>query len=132
MAYLAFAETAGGHIVDTALHRLAKPIVDATFSALEWSVVAIARRDRLSSLRSPGRLSIALGAVFGDRTNPRLADEKLEALRRMSVLSWHHGYAVPSAEVRAFSAAGWSLDQYETLLKSISAGRTARNQRSYR
>lgn len=130
MAYLAFAETTGGDVIETALHRLAKPAApESRLTALEWSVVAVAQRDKLSTLRIPGRLSIALGMLFGDRPNPRLADEGLEALRRMAVLSWHHGYAVPPAEVRAFTAAGYSLDQYETLLKSISVGRTARNQR---
>ncbi len=132
MAYLAFAETAGGHVVETALHRMARPAPEASFTALEWSVVAIAQRDRLSSLRTPGRMSVALGAVFGSRTNPRLADERLEALRRIAVLSWYRGYAVAPSEVRAFVAAGYSLDHYEMLLESIGVARTAQNQRSFR
>lgn len=94
----------------------------AQFSALEWSVVALARKDRVSSLRTPGRLSVALGTLFGEGHNPRLADPQLEALRRMAVLSWHRGYSVAPAEVRAFVAAGYSLDQYELLLDSIHAG----------
>ena len=55
--------------------------------------------------------------------------DKLEALRRMAVLAWHHGYVVPSWDLRAFVAAGYTIEQYETLLKSISAGRAARQQR---
>ena len=58
--------------------------VPARLGALEWLVVAIARRDRFSSLRRPGRLSTALRSVFGS-PNPMLADERLEALRRMAV-----------------------------------------------
>ena len=94
-------------------------------SALEWSVVALAQRDRLSSLATPGRLAIALGSVFGTRRHsPTLADPRLEALRRMAVLSWHRGFAVPVSEVKAFLRAGFSMPQYETMLASISAGRS--------
>ena len=96
-----------------------------TLTPLEWSVVALARRDSLGSLRRPGRLSIALGGLFGTRHNPRLADPALEALRRMAVLSWHHGFAVPASELRSFVASGYSIDQYETMLASIAAAKTA-------
>jgi hypothetical protein len=96
-------------------------------SALEWSVVALAQRDRLSSLRQPSPMSIALGKVFGSRRrDPNLADPKLEALRRMAVLSWHRGYAVPVSELAAFFAAGFDVDQYETMLASISAAQAGR------
>lgn len=133
MAYLAFAETTGGDVVETALHRLVKPPVgESRLSALEWSIVALAERDSLATLRTPGRIAIAMGVLFGERPNPRLADEKLEALRRMAVLAWHHGYVVPSWEIRAFVTAGYTIEQYETLLKSISAGRTARHQQRFR
>ena len=37
----------------------------------------------------------------------------------MAVLSWHHGYSVPSNEVRAFLAAGYTPDQYELMVDSI-------------
>lgn len=100
------------------------------FSALEWSVVAVAERDTLSTLRQPGRMATAMGALFGDRHNPRLADPRLEALRRMAVLSWHHGFTVPGQAVRDFTAAGFSLDQYETLVASIGAARGRRQRRS--
>lgn len=99
------------------------PAREAGLSPLEWSVVAIARRDPMASLRRPGRLSVALGGVFGTRHNPRLADPRLEALRRMAVLGWHHGYAVPQPEVRAFVAAGYTVDQYETMMASISVAK---------
>ncbi|GGB41367.1 hypothetical protein GCM10011380_33530 [Sphingomonas metalli] len=93
-------------------------------SALEWQVVALAQRDRMSSLNKPGRLAIALGTVFGPlQHNPRLADPKLEALRRMAVLSWHRGFSVPVSEIKAFHGAGFSPAQYETLVSSILAAR---------
>lgn len=93
-------------------------------SALEWTVVALAQRDRISSLAEPGRLATALGSVFGLRRTPRLADPRLEALRRMAVLSWHRGFSVPVDELKAFFKAGFSTAQYETLLDSISAARS--------
>uniref|UniRef100_UPI00300F64A7 hypothetical protein n=1 Tax=Pseudomonas granadensis TaxID=1421430 RepID=UPI00300F64A7 len=70
------------------------------FSALEWQVVAIAQHDRLSSLEKPGRLAVALGVIFGGEvSNPKLADQKLEALRRVSVLAWHK--AMPCRATRS-------------------------------
>ena len=119
MGYLAFSEIGGGG----AVAERAPAAEPARLSALEWSVVAIAWGDRLSSLRQPGRLARAMGAVFGGH-NPRLADTRLEALRRMAVLTWHHGYTVPPHEVRAFGAAGYSDEQYELLVDSIGAARS--------
>lgn len=99
-------------------------------TALEWSVVALAQRDRLSSLREPGPLSVALGRVFGTRRgSPHLADPQLEALRRMAVLSWHRGFAVPVHELKTFLRAGFSTDQYETMVASIGAARSRNHAR---
>lgn len=89
-------------------------------SALEWSVVALARKDSLASLREPGRLSAAMATLFR-QSNPRLADSRLEALRRMAVLAWHHSFQVPTSELRAFFAAGFTPEQYETMMASIAA-----------
>ncbi|MDQ1230615.1 hypothetical protein [Sphingomonas sp. SORGH_AS_0879] len=122
MAYVAFQEIGAARVaVDVAIAQRGASAIrpDARLSALEWQVVALARRDRISSLRAPSKLGRALGSIFGDTRNPRLADPSLEALRRMAVLSWHHGYSVPSHEVRAFLAAGYTPDQYELMVDSI-------------
>jgi hypothetical protein len=120
MAYLAIDEVG-------AIARFwtpAAPVVDETdLSDLEWSVVALARNDGLSTLREPGRVERAFTLLFSDRRNPRLTDPRLEALRRMSVLSWRRGYSVPPSDVRAFLAAGYSTAQYELLVNSIGAAR---------
>jgi hypothetical protein len=100
------------------------------FSGLEWSVVAIAQRDRLASLRQPGRIAAALGNLFGAFQNARLADGRLEALRRIAVLAWHRGYSVPVHELRAFLKAGFSIEQYETLQTSIGRGRAQNRKRA--
>ena len=99
------------------------------FSGLEWSVIALAQGDRVASLREPGRIAIALRALYGTARPSRLADGRLEALRRIAVLAWHHGYSVPVSELRAFLAAGFSTDQYEMLQTSIARGRTTRRPR---
>lgn len=123
MGYLAFAETAAG----SAVAPISYAAPEARFSALEWSVIALARRDGLSSLREPGRISAAMGVLFGERPNPRLADPKLEVLRRLAVLSWHHGYTVPGEAVRAFLDAGFSARQYELMVDSIAVDRERRS-----
>ena len=124
MAYIAFSDTDGvatGPVAPQA-DRLPDSGRTDRLSALEWSVVAIARNDGRGSLRGPGRMATALRVVFRGR-NPRLADERLEALRRMAVLTWADGYTVPSFELRAFLAAGFTCGQYETLARSVGAAK---------
>lgn len=123
MAYIAFDEAASIGLPTVSVRS--RPVADVPpppkprFSALEWSVVMLAARDKLSTLATPGRLALALGRVFGTGTNPRLADPQLEALRRMAVQTWHYGYTVPGHAVRSFVEAGFSPDQYELLVDSI-------------
>jgi hypothetical protein len=97
------------------------------FSALEWLVIALAEKDRLGSLRTPGRIAQALGNLFHLGASRRLANPQLEALRRLAVHAWHHGYTIAPSELAAFRLAGFSADQTETLLESI-VGRRARRQ----
>ena len=68
MAYLAFSEIGGASGAGTQEKA-------SSLSALEWSVVALAERDSLASLRAPGRMALALGALFGTKTTTKLADE---------------------------------------------------------
>jgi hypothetical protein len=96
------------------------------FSPLEWTVIALARRDRISSLESPGPVARALGSLFGLGRQSMLADPRLEALRRIAVHAWHRGYKLPVSEIKRFVAAGFSLGQYETLLASIVTKRSER------
>ncbi|WP_315761543.1 hypothetical protein [Sphingomonas sp. Y38-1Y] len=123
MAYLAFSEVAAGSAVAPVATTVAPAPVRASFSPLEWSVIALAKRDTIASLREPGRISMAMGLLFGERPNPRLADPKLEALRRMAVLSWKHGFEVDTSEIRNFVRAGFDLRQYELMVDSIAADR---------
>lgn len=61
-----------------------------------------------------------------------LADPKLEALRRVAVLSWKRGYAIASAEVKAFLAAGYSPAHYELVVDTIAATRQGESRRGRR
>ena len=131
MAYLNFSEPHEATLTP-GIDRPAADPVPASLSPLEWSVVALARNDRLSSINASGPISIAMRRVFGSRRLASLADERLEALRRLAVIAWHRGYAIATSEIRDFKAAGFSMAQYELVLASISRGRDARNQRAYR
>ncbi|MBJ6121806.1 hypothetical protein [Sphingomonas mollis] len=102
-----------------------KAPVAAGFSALEWSVIALAKRDTLRSLARPSRLSRAMGSLFGFGTASALADPRLEALRRLAVHAWHRGFALPVAEVERFVAAGFAAAQVETLVVSVTGLRIA-------
>ena len=134
MAYLALTDGVATAIVPASAvspnlsSPSAAPKADspAGFSALEWSVVMLARHDRPSSLREPGRFQKFLGHIFGESFNRRLADPKLEALRRMAVLTWHHSYSVPKREIQAFFAAGFNADHYELLGKRVAEVHVAR------
>ena len=140
MAFIDFTSAIGGaaalsaerHLAPTPVAPTAEPEVTAdraALSALEWLVVSLARRDRISSLREPGRIAVAMGVLFGKQPNPRLADPKLEALRRLAVHAWHQGFAVPVSAVKGFLAAGYTNDHYELLLASISSARLRRPER---
>lgn len=133
MAYLDRASTfavSGGHPVSTSWAVQDEGRTD--FSGLEWSVIALARRDRLSSLDTPGPLARAFGSLFGLGQSSTLADPRLEALRRLAVQAWHRGYTLPVSEVKRFLSAGFSTGQYETLLGSIAAKRVVRRGSSIR
>jgi hypothetical protein len=101
----------------------------AAFAPLEWLVVALARKDTVRLLQVPGRIATAIASVFGVRRSLQLADPRLEALRRLAVLSWHRGYSVASPEVRAFTSAGFTLEHYESMMASIHAGHAARSEK---
>lgn len=104
--------------------RLAQAVADpkrATFSPLEWTVIMLAKGDSLASLRTPGRLSRALGSVLGLGAKSRLADPRLEALRRLSVHAWQRATSLPAVEVMRFLQAGFNSAQLGTLLRSITA-----------
>ena len=119
MAYLAKIETQDSQPI--ALPAIAAPKSSkSAFSPLEWSIIRLARIDRLWTIRTAGRLRRFWNWFVG-RGNPELANPKLEALRRIAVLTWHYGFTVPGEDVADFISAGFSPDQYELMAGSINA-----------
>ena len=121
MAYLERIETAGAQPLVLPLRPAPKPdpvIERVGFSPLEWSIVRLARMDRLWTIRPLGPVRRLWNWLTG-RGNPQLASERLEALRRIAVLSWHFGFTVPGRDVADFLAAGFTTDQYELLVSSV-------------
>ena len=111
---------------------IVRPVAAPEFSDLEWSVIRLARRDRMWTLRPDGRVRRFFRWLTGLGINPKLADPRLEALRRIAVLSWNFGFTVPGEDVADFIAAGFSHDQYELLVSSISAAVSSPTQRNAR
>ena len=95
------------------------------FTDLEWSVIRFARTDGLGTLREPGPIGRFWNWLIGRHGSPKLANERLEALRRMAVLSWHHGFTVNGDDVSEFLSSGYSPDQYELMVTSIWAALSA-------
>ena len=124
MAYLAKIEPQAASpiaLTGTPANDTAKP----DFSALEWSVIRLARVDGLWTLREPGRIRRLWNWLMGRNGSMELANERLEALRRMAVLSWHFGFTVPGDDVAFFLSQGFSPDQYELMVRSIRAAVSA-------
>ncbi len=124
MAYLDIDNMFAAPVCARPSHVEAEP--KAGFSALEWSVIALAKRDTLRSLESTGRMARALGSLFGLGTASRLADPRLEALRRAAVYAWRRGFALPMAEIERFREAGFIDAQLETLVVSVTGMRVGR------
>ncbi len=94
---------------------------DATaFSSLEWSVIHASDRDDRTSLDEPGRLRRSLQRLFGFPRKTRLANPRLEALRRMNVLLRSRDGASP-IDHEGFRAAGFT-DHHLALLEARRLG----------
>ena len=96
----------------------AKTSEPAAFTPLEWSIVRLARNDKLWTIREGSPVRKILNSFLGRKAN-RLANERLEALRRMAVQSWHFGFSVATDKVAAFLDAGFTASQYKLLVSSV-------------
>jgi hypothetical protein len=105
-----------------------EPTPKPDFTPLEWSVIRLARVDKLSTIREPGPVRRFFNWLIGRTSSPKLANERLEAIRRIAVLSWHFGFSVPGEDVADFLSAGFTPDQYELLVASTRVTAAARTQ----
>jgi hypothetical protein len=101
MAYLDLSET-------RLSPAFALATTQATFNGREWMVIALARGDTAASLEEPGKFRRTLEAFFKIRRANRLADPRLEALRRMAVLLRIGGGNTSADERAGFFSAGFS------------------------
>lgn len=137
MAYLpwnALAEhgAGGATAIAPAVAAAMSPAVEAGhFSPLEWRVVEMARNDSMATLREPGTWDRIHRLIFGKRVNPRLANARLEALRRTAVEAWHRSYALHPARISEFLDAGFTTAHLERLLAAIAATRGSPKSRSF-
>jgi hypothetical protein len=74
---------------------------------LEWHVVEIAREDGPRSLNPDGFLARLSRDLFGLPMARRLANEKLEALRRFCVRAWYWDL-IRTSDLRSLMDAGYS------------------------
>ena len=117
-------------LVPVERHEAAPAVTEEPrLSALEWSIVALAERDSLASLREPGRLARAIELLFGISQPNKLANSRSETLRRVAVWTWRRGWSVPQSELDGFLAAGFTLGQLDLIQASIARSRTSAKQR---
>lgn len=91
---------------------------------IERSVIQLARTDRASSLRTPGRIAAALGWLIGWTPASKLADPRLEALRRYAVSFRLRGDALPAEEADRLIGAGFAaqaLDEIRRMVRGTTA-----------
>jgi len=122
MAYLAFDfETAPATACAPTAFAPVEADALAAFSAREWQVIHLARRDRIASPAS--RLTRLARLVFGLRVANPLADSRLEALRAAAARLWRDTHGLDHARIARLRAQGFSLGQLALLSAWIDARR---------
>ncbi|MES2339179.1 MAG: hypothetical protein V4537_13880 [Pseudomonadota bacterium] len=86
---------------------------------LERQVVQLARADGRWSLRTHGRIDTLLRWVFGVKPVNRLADPRLEALRRFAVMARLRGDRLPPQETERLIAAGFVREAIDEIRRMI-------------
>lgn len=87
---------------------------------LERRVVELARGDGLATLRPHRKRHWLAKLVFGPQPpSPVLANERLEALRRLAVQAWHHGYQLPASALKEAHGAGFDETQISAALDMV-------------
>lgn len=102
------------------------PVFDSadTLTAIERRVVELAREDGLDTLRPPRKRGWLARLVLGPTpASPMLANEKLEALRRLAVRAWHQGYTLPVSAIEEAQAAGYSENQIGAVIDAVGRSR---------
>lgn len=94
-------------------------------SALEHRIIDLARQDGLATLRPVKKRGWLLRLILGPTPpSAMLANEQLEALRRLAVMAWHHGYTLPVSAVKEAHRAGHSEAKIGTVIDIIGRARS--------
>ena len=89
--------------------------LECSLTDLDWQVVEMAKADGPRSMNPDGRFARFLRDAFGLPTARRLANAKLETLRRFSVRAWFWDL-IRSRDVRALMETGYtSADVFQIL-----------------
>ena len=115
MAYLSFDFAAGATIAPAAFTRPA-----ARFTATEWAVIHLARRDGIATTHASTVVGRFVRRLFGIGTANRLADPRLEALRQAAVHCWHGSRTLGDDQINAMLASGFAFDQVALLSRHAS------------
>lgn len=91
----------------------------ALFDRTEWSVIALAGRDDMASLAPDGFWQRVRRRLFGIDAARPLANERLEALRRFTVLARLRRRRIDHGEIARLVTAGFSRFQADVLLSLI-------------
>jgi hypothetical protein len=122
MAFIDFSQAAAlapVHAAPAAVVPTASPASDE-FSPLERRVLALAHFDGLDTLEPPRGRSWLGRLLFGPPPPSRaLANERLEALRRLAVETRHKGWQVRPSAIKAAKAAGFSETQIGRVIDGV-------------
>ena len=89
--------------------------LESSLTNLDWQVIGMARSDGPRSINPDGRFTRFLRDFFGLPIARKLANEKLETLRRFCVRAWFWDL-IRTREVRALVEAGYtSVDVFQIL-----------------
>lgn len=89
-------------------------------SVLDHRVIELARQDSLETLRPQRKRGWFTRLILGPApASPMLANEQLEALRRLAVQVWHNGYLAPVSALKEAQAAGYTEDQIGAVVDTI-------------
>jgi hypothetical protein len=102
------------------------PVVAAAdpLSHFERRIVELARTDSLETLRPQRKRGWFARLIFGPQPpSPMLANEQLEALRRLAVQAWHNGYTLPASVMKEARVAGHSEAKIGAVIDFIGRSR---------
>ena len=89
--------------------------LECSLTNLDWQEIGLARADGPRSINPDGRFARFLRDFLGLPTPQKLANEKLDALRRFCVRAWFWDL-IPTRDVRALMEAGYtSVDVFQIL-----------------